>query len=255
MGGTKVVWDCIDGSVKSYHLESNIALYRREEHLRLFKKWADKEDLVVLKTDLFEEAFGPDLILDTLSEHHVCYGMDISAEIVKRAKERVPKHVTLVNTDIRDTCFNTETFDLVFSTSTLDHFPKKVLQKSLQDIKRILKNEGLLILTLDNKQNPFYRIGYWLKQHIEKRQCLQERCYSVGEVVHLVDEAGYEIDGLTSVVHIITPFNKIALTMKKVMPRIVFDTIVQMVIDLGRKLTRLPTLYSTGWFIAIKCRK
>lgn len=53
--------------------------------------------------------------------------------------------------------FAAETFDLVVSTSTLDHFTcREDLVTSLEEISRVLRPGGLLILTLDNPLNLLY---------------------------------------------------------------------------------------------------
>ncbi len=60
-----------------------------------------------------------------------------------------------VVSDIRNSPFKTESFDQIISNSTLDHFTNKNdIIVSLKELRRMLKPEGVLIITLDNPSNP-----------------------------------------------------------------------------------------------------
>jgi SAM-dependent methyltransferase len=122
---------------------------------RLFDSWLSPERVQsLLKTDLFDESLT-DGLYPLLAQHAECItGIDISPDIVAAAKKRHPQ-LEAVETDVRRMPFAPATFDVVVSNSTLDHFESTDdIVTSLQEIKRVLKSNGRLLLTLDNYTNP-----------------------------------------------------------------------------------------------------
>lgn len=256
-----IYWDRVAHScnIQNYPLEENIAQYKRDEHLRLLKKWdIDVEGKTILKTDLFEEAFGKDGFLFQLSEsHNTILGMDISYEVVRKARLRnasMRDSDQLVVSDIKAAAFKENSFDLVISNSTLDHLPKQDVSFALQEIRRILKPNGILVLTLDNKQNPLYLLGYRIQQIFKINRFYLAGCYSAKEAIRLAEVNNFVVQALTTIVHIPTPFNKIALLWEKINRRS-HDKIIQYFLKLFLKTGNKKMPISSGWFIALKLMK
>ena len=110
----------------------------------------------VLKTDLFEEGFGQDAVLDALADiYPVVVGMDISRVVVAASKARL-SGVTHVVSDAYALPFKTAAFDLVVSVSTLDHLPPDLLPRALAELCRVLAAGGCAVLTLDSGHNPLH---------------------------------------------------------------------------------------------------
>jgi len=113
----------------------------------------------VLKTDLYVEAknmndnFFPHLKINN------SVGMDISFEVVRMAKENFTQslpHMKFVVADVRRLPFKDYSFSAVISDSTLDQIPRDDLPRAVLEIKRVKKNNGKLILSLNNIFNfPF----------------------------------------------------------------------------------------------------
>jgi SAM-dependent methyltransferase len=83
---------------------------------------------------------------------------------VQRARQRMPA-LECVTADVRSLPFRTGSLDLVFSNSTLDHFrTRPEFEAAVQEIARILRPRGKLIVTLDNSLNP----TYWLLRVLSK---------------------------------------------------------------------------------------
>jgi len=125
----------------------------------------------LLKTDLFDEAVSDGLysLLNLLSKR--VFYIDTSFEIHQRAKRRHPNQQT-IRTDVRCLPIADGTFDGIVSNSTLDHFKSlDDLVVSLQELYRVLRPGGQMILTLDNLANPIillrnglpFHLLYWLK--------------------------------------------------------------------------------------------
>lgn len=142
----------------SWYLDPIAARQKREAHLDLVRRWwVGSGPEYVLKTDLFEEAFGEDRILPDLvpPARFVC-GIDGSYSTTRAASLRGLQGRVAVS-DVRRMGLKPDTFHLVVSTSTLDHFTNREdFAAALREIHRLLRPGGLLILTLDNPLNPLY---------------------------------------------------------------------------------------------------
>ena len=86
-------WDEISDRIfENYYHDAVIGQLKRDAHLRLITRWCgDLRGKTVLKTDLFEEAFGGDALVDVLADTYpVVIGMDISKVVVEAARGRIP---------------------------------------------------------------------------------------------------------------------------------------------------------------------
>ncbi len=154
-------WDDIAERPRpSGYLDPLVARQKRQAHLELIRRWtAGLSPQSVLKTDLFEEAFGQDhLLFDLAPGACRTVGMDLAPAIAARGRRRAPADCfSFLATDARALAFRAESFDLVLSNSTLDHFETGAeLRTALRELARVLRPSGLLIVTLDNPWNPLY---------------------------------------------------------------------------------------------------
>lgn len=254
-------WDLIYDKTDRPILEDNIAIYYRSEHIRLIKKWggARSSGSRILKTDLYEEAFGNDHFLFWLLRHNThTYGMDISHKIGNKARSRAAGFKTLfdncITSDVRACAIKDESFDLVISNSTLDNLASSDIPRAMGELRRILKPKGTLILTLDNGNNPLYVFGYILEKILKFNKYYQGRCFTMAEAKRLIHESNFVIQDMDAIVHIPTPFNKIALLLSGIKNRMLRNKI-RFFISLFSKLGGKKTKFSTGWFIAFKLVK
>src|SRR5687768_7232469 len=84
-------WDeTSDRILGNYYHDAIVGQLKRDAHLRLIARWCgDLRGKTVLKTDLFEEAHGPDQFLfDLAVPGEMRLGMDISPLIVRRAGQQ-----------------------------------------------------------------------------------------------------------------------------------------------------------------------
>ncbi len=243
-------WDSTADAPSSFHKE--VALYKREQHIQLIKKWADVRGKTVLKTDCYEEAKGQDHFLDWIAKYTKhAYGMDISSNITSMAQKRF-KNATFVPCDVQKLPFKDNFFDVIISNSTLDHFPVPKVRKALKELHRVMKKDGTFILTLDNKENPLYYIFYQIRKLMKTDPFYVDQCYTFNEATKLAEEAGFTVHETTSIVHVVTPFNKIAV----MLPQNKFtQTFIKLMVKLFSKLENLPTHRHTGWFVSLRCTK
>ena len=82
-GGFEIeAWDAVAAGQREPQFQEQIALYKRRENLDLVAAWAPAHARVALKTDLFEEAFGNDALLDALG--HVQFPLNFLAKRAER---------------------------------------------------------------------------------------------------------------------------------------------------------------------------
>lgn len=74
-------------------------------------------------------------------------GIDISENAIKKSKEKYPKYTYLI-ADARNLPFQDGRFDFVICSEVIEHIPQN--EKVISEIKRVLKNSGILILTTPN---------------------------------------------------------------------------------------------------------
>jgi len=134
--------------------------YTAALHRTLLRRWAGRlpPGSTVLKTDLFEEAYGeacPWLEIEALGWKAM--GMDLGREVAGGASARFaqPDGSRVFSTDVRHIALADGSIDAILSNSTLDHFEThEEIETALKELYRILKPGGLMILTLDNPMNP-----------------------------------------------------------------------------------------------------
>ena len=140
-----------------------------EQKRRVHQQWlrsaaGDRPHAVVLKTDLFEDAYGADRIFDDLFPGaRLAVGMDLNGKTVHAAHRRNAPAFQSITGDVRSLPLRSESVDVVVSTSTLDHFEAQGdIGVSLDEMSRVLRPGGVLLITLDNPCNPFYHLLRWM---------------------------------------------------------------------------------------------
>jgi SAM-dependent methyltransferase len=214
---------------------------------------------MLLKTDLFDEAVNDGLspLLNSLAKK--VFYVDFALEVHEMAKNRYSRLRT-IGADVRHLPFRNGAFDGIVSNSTLDHFESlDDLSVSLLELFRVLRPGGNMILTLDNLTNPIILLRNWLPFPLLKR--LKIVPYYVGMTLganrlkRLLKDLGFEVLEVDTIMHC---------------PRALVVTITRWVekhtslktqrsflrlLMAFEGLSRLPTRFLTGYFIAVKARK
>lgn len=144
----------------NWYLDPLVAQQKRQVHLEWIRRNVTRHSTkVLLKTDLFEEANGEDELLFSMPfAAELKLGIDIDETTVRRASLSRPGTCNrFVTADVRHLPFEDSSVDIVLSNSTLDHFDNAGdLEVSIRELARVLKQGGLLLITLDNPRNPLY---------------------------------------------------------------------------------------------------
>jgi|SRR5579871_221830 len=98
-------------------------------------------------------------------------GVDISEEAIFHAqKNYFLNNLSFISTNANKLSFNNNIFDVITSFETIEHLSKEDQELFLSECKRILKDEGLLIISTPNKkiysdknnyQNPFHLYEFY----------------------------------------------------------------------------------------------
>jgi SAM-dependent methyltransferase len=149
----------------SWYLDPLVALHKREAHLACARGWwPNSIPQRLLKTDLFEEAYGQDSVLpDLRRDAAVTIGMDVAFTTVRNARGHSDAaSARFLTADVRSLPFCSDSIDLIFSNSTLDHFESaEELRRAVGELARVLRPGGRLIITLDNTWNLLYHPLRW----------------------------------------------------------------------------------------------
>jgi len=118
------------------------------DDLKYFKKFAQDKDRIL---DL---GCGNGRLLELFKNKDIEYiGIDNSKELIKIAKQKYPDANFQVGSAL-NLPFKGNSFDKVFSIAVLHHIPSKKFRiQFLQEAKKVLKPNGLLILTVWNLWN------------------------------------------------------------------------------------------------------
>ena len=167
-------------------------------HWRLIQRWVGESHFRrALKTDLFDESVGKGCCGALAKIADEIQGIDISAEVVQSASRRNPAMKMSVG-DVRSLDFADASFDLVLSNSTLDHFATvQEIHQSIKEIARILDENGILILTMDNPWNPIVALRNTLPQNLTRRAGLipyfMGRTLSMRALIRAMENAGLRV--------------------------------------------------------------
>ena len=112
--------------------------------------------------------------------------------------------------------FKDNTFDKIVMSEVAEHLPDDV--KGLKEVRRVLKRNGILVLTVPNHNYPFFwdpvnwvlenffnthiRSGFWAgiwNQH--------KRLYKPEEIKEAVEKAGFKVETVESLTWWCLPFN------------------------------------------------
>lgn len=245
-------WNGLAERLGEPQFQKQIALSKRRENIELVAAWAPPGARRLLKTDVFEEAYGDDALLDALAAFcPAVVGMDVSRTVAAAARARWPGLPFLA----ADACalpFRAASFDLIVSISTLDHLPPHLLPTALGQLRDVLKPGGCLILTLDSRHNPLHVFSNYLRRRMGR--IYAERCYTIGEVRAILERQAFVVTEATAIYHVQFPINFLAKKLSRLLGARA-DPPIRWAVGMCRALGALPTRLLTGRYVAFRAIK
>lgn len=216
--------------------------YSDRANAALLREWLGGDLGRALKTDLFDEASTGGFL--RVARRGPDVGIDISPTIAALAHDRRPD-VRPLAADVRRLPFLDATFDTVISTSTLDHFrDADQIRRGLEELHRVLRPGGRILVTLDNPQNPIVALrargtGLWRRLGLMPYE--MGVSLTAADLTRVLQSAGFDVVRTGAAQHV---------------PRLLLVALGRLarppVIDAAVRLEglgRLPTRYWTGQFV------
>ena len=248
-----------EGVAETWRATKPQALWRAHSdavNARLLAAWLPDRVDRLLKTDLFDEAVGQGLYAPLAARARLVAGIDVSAGVVGAA---TVGHAGLrgVQADVRRLPFADGAFDVVVSNSTLDHFGSlDELIAGLEEIHRVLRDGGQLLLTLDNLANPIVALRNALPYPVVHRTGIVP--YYVGascgprRLRRVLSDLGYDVAEITAILH--SP-RVLAVALGEALDRHAGPETQRRFsgwLLAFERLARWPTRFLTGHFVAVR---
>lgn len=266
-GGEARYWDKVarGWSARGYRNEL-LAEHKRRTYLGLIARWADvAQSQNILKTDLFAEASGDEeFLFDIAPENSNIVGVDISRELVARAKRNAQGRGVdgsrYLCGDVKQLPLRDGSMELIISDSTLDHFPSEAdIVAALRELARVVKAGGTLIVTLDNKSHltypPYFVVRLWMRLGLTPY--FVGRTLSIKKLRQALEEVGFDVADATAILHYPHP-DKLVRWLESALRRLGrgrFDGMIRRGWAFLERLGKRRTRYLTGRYIAVKAVK
>ena len=258
-------WDLIASGLKGEDRDDLWRAHQKEVYRALTARWrGEGRRGRTLKTDLYDEAVSRHDVVSFLGSECDCVvGTDVSLEVARAARQRTARtwrgrgRLQIAVSDARHQAFKSRVFDQILSNSTLDHFPDRAdILASLEELRRILKPGGTLILTLDNPWNPVVWVRNRLPYRFLKRfgviPYYMGATLSRPELTRALESSGFRVCDSTAVVHSPRIF---AVLIARILARRGGNGIracFQRLLRAVERLEGFPTKYVTGYYVAVR---
>lgn len=243
-----------------------IGEHKRNTYLNLLARWVNLTDTqIILKTDLFAEAFNVEQFLfDIAKVNSNIIAFDVSKEIVALAKDTARRYKIdgsgYLCCDVRCIPLKDNSVDLIISDSTLDHFPREQdIIVALKELSRVLRIGGILILSIDNNRNltypPYFIIRLWM--WLKLSPYFIGRTVSLSKLSRILEETGLHVMESTAILHYPHPDGLVRWLERSLrrLSRNRLDTAIKNTLAYLERLEGFRTKYLTGRYIAVKAVK
>ncbi len=245
-------------TIPAWYLDPVVAEHKRQTHLALLRRWLGPGGTGrILKTDLFEESNRIDQILfDPLFEPYRIFGFDLKFITVRGARDH-PRAAgaSVWVADVRHLPLRSESFDCVISTSTLDHFRRRTdLIRALDEIIRVIRPGGSLILTMDNPRNPLYW-GLRIASRFGSTPFPLGVTASLGQLERTLKGKGLEVLGTDLLIHNPRGLSTLLFMAVRRMAGKSADRALRWLLARFDRLGAIPTRTLSACFVAVLARK
>jgi ubiquinone/menaquinone biosynthesis C-methylase UbiE len=153
-----LTWERIAESMPDFSRARSSEYYRRCEIALIEREAGPLAGKSVLKLDLWNEAINTRILNWIESRGATAYGLDLSHGVTRRAHVNAAaagSKLSLVNADIREVPFASESFDVVYTMGTIEHIAE--YRDAMREIHRVLRPGGITLIGVPYKWDIFLR--------------------------------------------------------------------------------------------------
>ena len=124
------------------------------------------------------------------------FGVDIDPEVVKYAREKYAgtKNLEFLTGQAENIPLPDHSIDVVVSYETIEHLDQSAQERFLQEIKRVLKKDGKLVVSTPDKTNYSDRYSYTNEFHLKEFTSDEFLAFLKNYFGHVISYAqGYEV--------------------------------------------------------------
>lgn len=154
-----------------------------EDYIQLLDKFAEK----VGKGKVLDAGCGPGRDTEYLTEKDLdVTGIDLAEGMIEHAKDN--KKGLFKKMDIRDLEFEDNNFEGIWCNTVMHFFPPEQMPEILDELKRVLKDEGVFYISFKIGEGTFMRERYGseVKQYLipekKARKMLEEKGLQIKDV-------------------------------------------------------------------------
>lgn len=191
----KSFWEGAARKVKAYHEAPSTLDYFEQEKKLLEEFFSPVQDLLFLKTDLWNEAKNTRLLWWFQEMGGRAVGIDISSQVSTEVKQKWPAESTmpwLLLADVRELPFLDDSFGGIYSMGTIEHFAET--EMAVAELYRVLRPGGKAIIGVPNRHDLFFRPWQvYLLRKLGLYAFGQEKSFSRGQLSSMLEKAGFKV--------------------------------------------------------------
>lgn len=115
-------------------------------HSRLRKHHLRKSLPFIKEGRMLDIGCGLGYMIQALGKGYTCYGMDNNISVLKGCKMYCDN--TLINASAFNLPFVSNCFEVIICSEVMEHLPNDMDQKALQEMARVLKKDGIIMVTV-----------------------------------------------------------------------------------------------------------
>ncbi len=196
----KAFWDDVGAGFPSLKDAASTKYYFECERILCEQFFPPMKDLLVLKSDLWDEAKNSEILLWMAERGARPAGVDLAFEVVRAAERPLAGHrPALAVADIRSLPFSANAFDLLYSMGTIEHFEDSAA--AVGEFFRVLKPAGIAIVGVPNRLDPFLRpllVHLW--NTFGRYPYGMEKSFTSASLRRLLESAGFRAIGRSGIV-------------------------------------------------------
>jgi len=124
-------------------------------------------ELLVYKKNILEVGVGNGLMFEYLKKKVSYTGLDLSVKMLTQAKKRALQYSISfypIQGNAIDLPFKENSFDSTICIDTLHHIPPEMVNRVVEELIRVTKKNGQILLEIKNGLNLIVRYLYWEAQ-------------------------------------------------------------------------------------------